>query len=75
MRKQGKVGEMSGSSKVIENAICTFCGCVCDDIELTVDSGGKHITQAKNACVLGKAWFLEHKVEDFPVALIDGKEA
>ena len=66
---------MSGSSKVIENAICTFCGCVCDDIELTVDSGGKHITQAKNACVLGKAWFLEHKVEDFPVALIDGKEA
>ncbi len=44
---------MSGSSKVIENAICTFCGCVCDDIELTVDSGGKHITQAKNACVLG----------------------
>src|SRR5213082_225909 len=22
--------------KVVENATCTFCGCVCDDIELTV---------------------------------------
>ncbi len=66
---------MSEESKVIKNAICTFCGCVCDDIELTVDADEKHITKATNACVLGKAWFLEHKVEDYPVALIDGKEA
>ncbi len=66
---------MSKESKVIKNAICTFCGCVCDDIELTVDADEKHITKATNACVLGKAWFLEHKVENYPVALIDGKEA
>jgi formylmethanofuran dehydrogenase subunit B len=66
---------MSEESKVIKNAICTFCGCVCDDIELTVDADEKHITKATNACVLGKAWFLEHKVENYPVALIDGKEA
>ena len=66
---------MSDSPKIVKNAICTFCGCVCDDIELHVDPDGKRITQAKNACVLGKAWFLEHKVEDYPVALIDGKEA
>lgn len=66
---------MSNSSKIVKNAICTFCGCVCDDIELEVDPDGKRINQAKNACVLGKAWFLEHKVEDYPVALIDGKEA
>jgi len=66
---------MSEEAKVIKNAVCTFCGCVCDDIELTVDPAGKHITKANNACVLGKAWFLEHKVEDYPVALIDGEEA
>ena len=66
---------MSENTQVVKNAVCTFCGCVCDDIELTVDPGGKKITQAKNACVLGKAWFLEHKVENYPVALIDGKEA
>src|ERR1700747_1385085 len=59
--------------KVVENATCTFCGCVCDDMELTVE--GDHITKAKNACVLGKAWFLNHHVEDRPVATIDGKPA
>ena len=65
---------MAGAElKVVENATCTFCGCVCDDMELTVE--GNHITKAKNACVLGKAWFLNHHVEDRPVALIDGKPA
>lgn len=55
---------------VIENATCTFCGCVCDDMELTVEEN--HITKAKNACVLGKAWFLNHHIEDRPVATIQG---
>jgi len=61
------------SQYIVENATCTFCGCVCDDMVLTVE--GNHITKAKNACVLGKAWFSEHTVEDRPFALIDGKEA
>ncbi len=61
------------SSYVVENATCTFCGCVCDDMFLTVE--GNRITQAKNACVLGKAWFAEHTVEDRPFALVEGKEA
>jgi formylmethanofuran dehydrogenase subunit B len=59
--------------RIIENATCTFCGCVCDDMILTVE--GNHITHAKNACVLGKAWFSEHTVEQRPFALIDGREA
>src|SRR5438046_10466862 len=59
--------------KIVPNATCTFCGCVCDDMELTVE--GNHITKAKNACVLGKAWFLNHNVEDRPVATIRGKPA
>ena len=36
---------------VTKNATCTFCGCVCDDIELHSD--GARITQTKAACVLG----------------------
>src|SRR3984893_17184028 len=59
--------------KIVSNATCTFCGCVCDDMELTVQ--GHTITKAKNACVLGKAWFLNHHIEDRPVAMIDGKPA
>lgn len=59
--------------KIVSDATCTFCGCVCDDIELTVENN--HITKAKNACVLGKAWYFNHHVEDRPVATIRGEPA
>jgi formylmethanofuran dehydrogenase subunit B len=59
---------------VVKNATCTFCGCVCDDIELHAD--GQRITHAKAACVLGASWFKNHTAERlYPDALIDGKEA
>ena len=32
------------NEKIVENATCTFCGCVCDDITLTVDTEKKVIT-------------------------------
>ena len=65
---------MSDNVKVVENATCTFCGCVCDDMMLTVDMDEKRITKAKNACVLGRAWFAEHYIEeDAPAAMIDNK--
>ncbi|MCI0399973.1 MAG: formylmethanofuran dehydrogenase subunit B [Gammaproteobacteria bacterium] len=66
---------MSENIRTVENATCTFCGCVCDDMILTVDLDEKRITRAKNACVLGRAWFSEHKHEERPYALIRGKEA
>lgn len=59
---------------IIENATCTFCGCVCDDIRLHSD--GHRIHKAEKACVLGKAWFLNHTADAHaPAALIDGREA
>ena len=61
--------------RIVEDATCTFCGCVCDDMDLTVDLDAKRIIKAKNACVLGRAWFLQHGIEDHPAALIDGREA
>lgn len=55
-----------------DHVVCAFCGCDCDDISVTVD--GDRITQARNACVLGKAWFLSHgRPSDLPVARIDGQ--
>ena len=66
---------MSDNIQTVENATCTFCGCVCDDMILTVDVDEQRITNSKNACVLGKAWFAEHTVEERPYALIDGQEA
>ena len=35
------------NEKIVENATCTFCGCVCDDITLTVDTEKKVITKSK----------------------------
>ncbi|MEX2286467.1 MAG: formylmethanofuran dehydrogenase subunit B [Planctomycetaceae bacterium] len=63
----------SPALKVITDATCTFCGCVCDDMELTVE--GTTITKAKNACVLGKAWFFNHHIEERPEATIEGQPA
>jgi formylmethanofuran dehydrogenase subunit B len=59
---------------VVKNATCTFCGCVCDDIELHAD--GERIVHTKAACVLGVSWFKNHTAQRlYPDALIDGKEA
>ena len=66
---------MGDNIKVIENATCTFCGCVCDDQTLTVDLDEKRITKVQNTCALGRAWFTEHAHEERPMALIDGTEA
>jgi formylmethanofuran dehydrogenase subunit B len=62
------------SPNIVKNATCTFCGCVCDDIELHAEGG--RIIKAKNACSLGDAWFRNHTAERlYPDALIDGKPA
>jgi formylmethanofuran dehydrogenase subunit B len=60
--------------KIVEDATCTFCGCVCDDIELHVENN-KKIVKAKRACVLGTSWFLNHEIEDRPSCTIEGQPA
>ena len=60
--------------EIVRNATCTFCGCVCDDIELHAEQD--KIVKAKNACSLGDAWFKHHTAEHaYPDALIDGRPA
>jgi len=59
--------------KLIEDATCTFCGCVCDDIDISVDVEQNKIVEAKRACVLGKAWFYNHHIDDRPEATVDGR--
>ena len=62
------------SLTIVKNATCTFCGCVCDDIELHAE--GDKIVKTKNACSLGESWFKNHTAERlYPDALIDGKPA
>jgi len=62
------------SLTIVKNATCTFCGCVCDDIELHAD--GAKIVETKRACSLGESWFKNHTAErHYPDALIDGRPA
>jgi formylmethanofuran dehydrogenase subunit B len=59
---------------VVKNATCTYCGCLCDDIELHANR--ERILKAKRACGLGRAWFFNHtSQEGLPAALIDGRPA
>ena len=59
---------------IVNNATCTFCGCVCDDIELHAE--GDKIVKTKSACSLGESWFKNHTAERlYPDALIDGQPA
>jgi formylmethanofuran dehydrogenase subunit B len=62
------------SLKIVQHATCTFCGCVCDDIELHAE--GQRIVKTKGACSLGEAWFRNHSAERlYPEALVDGQPA
>lgn len=62
------------SLTIVKHATCTFCGCVCDDIELHAE--GEKIVKTKSACSLGESWFKHHTAERlYPDALVDGKPA
>jgi formylmethanofuran dehydrogenase subunit B len=60
------------SLNIVQHATCTFCGCVCDDIELHAE--GDRIVKTRNACSLGESWFRNHTAERlYPDALVDGQ--
>jgi formylmethanofuran dehydrogenase subunit B len=63
---------VSGSGTTIfKDVACTMCGCVCDDLRLTV-AGGR-ITAASPGCALAEPWLLGQSSIDEPVARIDGQ--
>ncbi|ADN37212.1 formylmethanofuran dehydrogenase subunit B [Methanolacinia petrolearia DSM 11571] len=44
--------------KVIKNVGCPYCGCSCDDVEVTVSDDGKHVLEVKNVCAIGTEIFM-----------------
>jgi formylmethanofuran dehydrogenase subunit B len=56
-----------------EDFACTVCGCVCDDLRLTVEGG--RITRAEKACPLAEPWLLGQNARHPPVAEIEGRPA
>jgi formylmethanofuran dehydrogenase subunit B len=57
----------------VENVACTVCGCVCDDLRLTVERG--RLTRAEGACALSEPWLLAQNSARPPAAQIEGRPA
>jgi formylmethanofuran dehydrogenase subunit B len=55
----------------VPDATCAGCGCVCDDIEVTVAEG--RLAGLTRTCELGDAWFAERTADRPPVARLDGQ--
>ena len=57
--------------KKIENVICPFCGCLCDDLEVTVEDG--EITKVARGCSISRSLFLNHH-KNLAKPMVDGEE-
>jgi formylmethanofuran dehydrogenase subunit B len=55
----------------LENVACTMCGCVCDDLKLTVTGGC--ISAVSPGCALAEPWLLSQSSADVPACQIDGQ--
>ena len=60
-------------AEVIDDVACTVCGCVCDDLRITVEGG--RIVQAERACTLAEPWLLEQGSREPPAAMIADEPA
>lgn len=59
--------------ETLTDYICTACGCLCDDLTLTVE--GRRITHIEPSCPVAAAFFLKERQEPPAPALIEGKPA
>src|SRR5205814_452567 len=59
--------------RTFPDVACTVCGCVCDDLRLTVEGG--RIVRAEGACQLAEPWLLAQNQRCPPVARIGEAEA
>lgn len=61
--------------RVVHDATCTACGCMCDDLRLQVETsagGAARIVAMEPACPLGEQWFLKLAPQGIASCLIDG---
>jgi formylmethanofuran dehydrogenase subunit B len=57
--------------EIIPDVACTVCGCVCDDLSVTVDGG--RVVRAAGACRLAEPWLLGQNSTSPPAAEVDGR--
>ena len=56
----------------LTDIVCPFCGCLCDDLEVTITDG--HIESVKNACTISRSKFMNHHENRLASPTVKGKE-
>jgi len=56
----------------LTDIVCPFCGCLCDDLEVTITDG--HIESVKNACTISRSKFMNHHENRITSPTVKGKE-
>ncbi|MCP1715697.1 formylmethanofuran dehydrogenase subunit B, partial [Methanocalculus alkaliphilus] len=51
-------------ANIVSDVICTFCGTLCDDLEIELSDDGKKIKEVYHACAIGAEKFLHAQAED-----------
>ncbi|MCC7361543.1 MAG: formylmethanofuran dehydrogenase subunit B [Anaerolineales bacterium] len=59
------------TARRFEDVVCPFCGCLCDDLAVTVEAG--QARQVENACWLAKEGYARFPRRGQPAALMDGQ--
>ena len=54
------------------DVVCPFCGCLCDDLEISVEDN--HISDVKNACGISRSKFLSHSANRLDYPTVDGEK-
>ncbi len=50
-------------ANIVSDVICTFCGTLCDDLEIELSDDGKKIKEVYHACAIGAEKFLHAQAE------------
>ena len=58
---------------VYTDVVCPFCGCLCDDLEITVE--GNEVTGTKGTCAISRSKFMSHGENKIEAPTVDGKKA
>jgi len=54
--------------EIFQDVVCPVCGCLCDDIEVSVENN--KIVKARNACAMGTTKFLNYNNDRIPSPMI-----
>ncbi|MGQ4912753.1 MAG: formylmethanofuran dehydrogenase subunit B [Candidatus Thorarchaeota archaeon] len=63
---------MTESTETFKDVPCTFCGCLCDDIDVQVEEG--RIVKITNGCAISKERFLGHMENRCPWPSVKGEK-